>query len=152
VIIGVISDTHGLLRPEARQMLKDCELILHAGDVGAPEVLDELRAIAPLHVVRGNVDYGGWADALPLTKEVEIMGRRFYLLHNIEYMDIDPAEAGIDVVIHGHTHRHDNEYRNGVLYFNPASAGPRRNSWPISMGRILLQDDGISAEHIRLVP
>ena len=152
MIIGVISDTHGLVRPEAYQVLRGCELILHAGDVGAPEVLDELQAIAPLHVVRGNVDYGAWTDSLPLTKVVEIRGRRFYLLHNIDHLDIDPAAESIDAVIYGHTHLQDNERRGGVLYFNPASAGPRRNFRPISMGRILLQDDGMQAEHIQLLP
>lgn len=151
MIIGVISDTHGFLRPEAFQVLQGCELILHAGDVGAPEVLDELRAIAPLHVVRGNVDYGVWADALPLSKNIEIKGLRFHILHDVDQLGVDPVAEGIDAVIYGHTHLQESSERDGVLYFNPASAGPRRHSLPISMGRIQIQDGQIQAEHIQLL-
>mgnify|MGYP000212036224 CR=1 FL=1 len=98
-VIGVISDTHGLLRPEAKLALQGCDAILHAGDIGSPDVLNELHEIAPLHVVRGNVDCGVWADALPMTLEVEIKGLRFYLLHNINHLDIDPVAEGFDAVI-----------------------------------------------------
>lgn len=152
ISIGVISDTHGLVRPEMRQLLHDCDLILHAGDVGAPDVLEELQAIAPLHVVRGNVDSGAWADALPMTLEMEIKGLRFYLLHNINHLDIDPVAEGFDAVIFGHTHLQHDEERDAVLYFNPASAGPRRHRLPISMGRITVEGGRLHREFIQLVP
>lgn len=152
VTVGVISDTHGLVRPELRQSLQSCDLILHAGDVGSPDVLDELQAIAPLHVVRGNVDHGVWADALPMTLEVEIKGLRFYLLHNINHLDCDPVAEGFQAVIFGHTHLQYDEEKDGVLYFNPASAGPRRHTLPISMGRISLVEGRLQREFISLLP
>ena len=150
-IIGVISDTHGLLRPEAKQALQGCNAILHAGDIGTTEVLDELRAIAPLYVVRGNVDCAAWAMAYPETEAVEIGGKYFYIIHNIDKLDIDPAEAGFDAVIFGHSHRQHDETTNGVLYFNPASAGPARFSLPVSLGRFCIEDGAISTEFVNLM-
>ena len=146
--IGVISDTHSLMRPQALEALRGSDLILHAGDVGDPAVLEPLRELAPLHVVRGNIDFQPWADVLTETDFIEVGGRFIYLLHNINHLDIDPQAAEIDVVVFGHSHRPCNELRDGVLYFNPASAGPRRFNLPIAVGRICVDDNGISAEHI----
>jgi putative phosphoesterase len=152
VTIGVISDTHGLVRPEMRQELQGCDLILHAGDVGTPDVLDELHSVAPLHVVCGNVDHGVWADVLPMTLKVEIKGLRFYLLHNINHLDIDPVAEGFHAVVFGHTHLQHDEEKDGVLYFNPASAGPRRHTLPVSMGRITIEGTKLHREFIQLAP
>jgi uncharacterized protein len=126
ILVGVISDTHGLLRPEAVDALRGVELILHAGDVGKPEVLDELRRLAPTFVVRGNVDHGDWASQLPVSKIVEVGGRSFYMLHDIGELDLDPPTAGFAAVIFGHSHQPLIETRDGVLFLNPGSAGPRR--------------------------
>ncbi len=150
-VIGVISDTHGVLRPEAQQVLTECDAILHAGDIGSQDVVDELRAIAPLHIVRGNVDTSAWAAAYPATEAVKIADKYFYILHNIRELDIDPADGGFDAVVFGHSHRQHCEYKDDVLYFNPASAGPRRFSLPISMGKIVIEDGEISTEFIELV-
>lgn len=152
VIIGVISDTHGLVRPEMTRELRDCDLILHAGDVGRPDVMDKLRGLAPLHVVRGNVDYGDWAERLPMSLTLEIRGQRFYLLHNLNHLDIDPLAEGYVAVIFGHTHLQHNEVKDGVLYFNPASIGPRRFDLPVSMGRIVVSNGGLQAEFIEFAP
>ncbi len=150
--IGVISDTHSLLRPEAHEALQGCDAILHAGDIGSQDVVDELRAIAPLHIVRGNIDTSPWAKEYPETEAVKIADKYFYILHNINHLDIDPADAEFDAVIFGHSHRQHNEVKDGVLYFNPASAGPRRFSLPISLGKIYLEEDGtLSTEFIELV-
>jgi uncharacterized protein len=121
--IGVISDTHGLLRPQAVAALQGSALIIHAGDVGDPNILDELRKIAPVVAVRGNVDHGAWAVRLPQSEMVEHDGVRLYVLHILEDLDLDPATAGFHAVITGHTHRPKMETRDGVLYFNPGSAG-----------------------------
>ena len=134
--LGVIGDTHGLLRPWALEQLAGCELILHAGDVGGVEVLDGLRDIAPVIAVRGNTDRGPWASALPVVEAVEIGGLWFYLIHDLNELDIDPAAAGFQVVIHGHSHCPASTRRKGVLYFNPGSAGPRRFKLPIALGVI----------------
>ena len=134
--IGVISDTHGLMRPEALAALAGCELIVHGGDVGGREVLAALAKIAPVRAVRGNNDTGAWARALPATERIEVAGRVLYVIHDVKELDVDPAAAGIDVVIAGHSHRPRNETVDGVLFFNPGSAGPRRFSLPITVGRI----------------
>lgn len=131
--IGVISDTHGLLRPEALDALGGVDCILHAGDIGKPEVIERLEAVAPVIAIRGNVDTGAWAESFPETREVEIAGRRIYLLHNLKELAFDPAEAGIDVVIAGHSHKPLIETRGGVVYLNPGSAGPRRFSLPVAL-------------------
>lgn len=150
-VVGVISDTHGLLRPEAKAALQGCDAILHAGDIGCLDVLEELKEIAPLHVVRGNVDGLAWAMEYPITEGVNIAGKFFYILHNIRELDIDPVEAGFDAVIFGHSHRQHDEVKEGVLYFNPASAGPRRFSLPISLGKIYIDEQGLTTEFISLV-
>lgn len=132
--IGVISDTHGLLRPQALAALDGCALILHAGDIGDPQILEALRRLAPLHAVRGNNDHGHWAEALPLALTVEHAGLCIHLLHNVRELALDPLAAGIDVVVYGHSHKPCCEHHGGVLWFNPGSAGPRRFSLPIACG------------------
>jgi putative phosphoesterase len=134
--IGVISDTHGLLRPEAVDALRGSDLILHGGDVGKPEVLESLSAIASVVAVRGNNDAGPWADALPQSEVVEVGSVALYLLHDIAELDVDPAAAGIAAVISGHSHRPSAEVREGVLFLNPGSAGPRRFTLPVSLARL----------------
>jgi len=131
--VGVISDTHGLIRPEALRLLSGCDLIVHAGDIGKPEVLEALRAVAPVTAVRGNNDKGEWADNLPETEVVELPGLFLYVLHDLHELDIDPAAAGFQVVISGHSHRPGISGRDGVTYLNPGSAGPRRFKLPISL-------------------
>ena len=126
MLLGVISDTHGLLRPEALQALREVKLIIHAGDVGAPEILVQLKKIAPVFAVRGNVDTQPWAEELPLTSVVETSGFHFYVLHNLRELDLKPRDAGFDAVISGHTHQAAQHYDGDVLYLNPGSAGPRR--------------------------
>lgn len=132
--IGVISDTHGLLRPEALTSLKGVDHILHAGDVGDPGILDSLRKLAPVAAIRGNIDISGACAQLPETELVELGGVHIYLLHNLAALDLDPTAAGISVVISGHTHKPKIERRKDVLYFNPGSAGPRRFSLPVTLG------------------
>src|SRR5262245_24750745 len=124
--VGVISDTHGLVREQAAEALRGCDLIIHAGDVGDANVLEVLRAIAPVVAVRGNNDKGAWAEALPTTEVVEVGDLYIYVLHELSELDLDPKGAGFAVVISGHSHRPSGERRNGVLYLNPGSAGPRR--------------------------
>ncbi len=136
ILVGVISDTHGLLRLEAVDALRGVELILHAGDVGKPEVVDELRRLAPIFVVRGNVDHGDWASQLPVSEIVEVAGRSFYMLHDIGELDLDPPTAGFAAVIFGHSHQPLIETRDGVLFLNPGSAGPRRFKLPVSIARV----------------
>jgi putative phosphoesterase len=134
--IGLISDTHGLLRPEAVRALEGCELIIHAGDVGKPEILDQLQAVAPVVAVRGNIDKGEWASRLPLTAVVETVSPRLYVIHDVFELDLDPAAAGFAIVVSGHSHRASREQRSGVLYLNPGSAGPRRFRLPIALARL----------------
>ena len=135
-MVGLISDTHGLLRERAVAALAGCELIVHAGDVGRPEVLEGLRAIAPLVAVRGNVDAGAWAAGLPETAEAEVAGARIYVLHDLLGLALDPAVRGFQVVVSGHSHKPAESRRDGVLYVNPGSAGPRRFKLPISVARM----------------
>jgi putative phosphoesterase len=135
-IIGVISDTHGLLRPEAVATLRGAHLILHAGDVGKPEILDGLRALAPVIAVRGNIDRGRLAENLPDTQVVKFAGLYLYLLHDRTKLGLDPAAAGFSAVVFGHSHIPEQEMRKGVLYFNPGSAGPKRFALPISVGQL----------------
>lgn len=132
--IGVISDTHGLLRAEAIQALRGVEHILHAGDVGKLEIIEKLRDIAPVTAIRGNVDVGGECSGLPDTEAVELGGKLFYLVHSIHDLDIKPEAAQVDCVVSGHTHQAAVEWRGNVLYLNPGSAGPRRSKLPISVG------------------
>lgn len=148
--LGVISDTHGLLRPEAARALRGCERIVHAGDVGRPEVLAALAAIAPTVAVRGNVDRGEWAERLPQTEVVEFEGVQLYVLHDLEQLDLDPAAASFRVVISGHSHRPCIEQRNGVTYLNPGAAGPRRFRLPVTVARLRVDDARVSAEILEL--
>jgi putative phosphoesterase len=149
-VVGVISDTHGLLRPEAVAALHASDLIIHAGDVGDPTILERLRAIAPTRVVRGNVDTSAWADALPRTEVVEVGGRQIYVLHNLAELNLNPKAAGFAAVISGHTHRPHAEIRDDVLYLNPGSAGPRRFTLPIAVARLEVAGSRISHEIIEL--
>jgi uncharacterized protein len=148
--IGVISDTHGLLRPQAVEALRGSSLIIHAGDVGVAEILDELRNIAPVFAVRGNVDRGAWASALPESEIVEVETGLVYVLHDIATLGLDPPTAGFRAVIYGHSHQPKSETREGVLYFNPGSAGPRRFSLPVTVGRLTLSGNALQAEIIEL--
>ena len=148
--IGVISDTHGLMRPQALAALAGCDPIIHAGDVGRPEVLDALRAIAPVYAVRGNVDVGAWARQLPETALVEVEGWRLYVLHDRASLAVDPGVAGLRAVIAGHSHRPLIEMRDGVLHFNPGSAGPPRFRLPITVGILALADDVLDAEIVTI--
>ncbi len=150
IIVGVISDTHGLLRPEAVAALRGSDLIIHAGDVGKPEVIDQLRAIAPTFVVRGNIDKGIWAAGLPLTERVEVGGLRFFVLHEISQLDLDPAAAGFAAVVFGHSHLPSIETRQGVLFLNPGSAGPRRFKLPVTVARISVTGQQMHPEILRL--
>jgi putative phosphoesterase len=148
--IGVISDTHGLLRDEAIESLQGSELILHAGDVGDPRILDRLRVIAPTIAVRGNVDSGAWARSLPLTEVVEAGSLHLYMLHEVSRLDLDPKAAGFAAVIYGHTHRPAADDRDGVLYLNPGSAGPRRFSLPITVARLKVDGARLTQEIVEL--
>lgn len=149
-MIGVISDTHGLLRPEALDALQGSQLILHAGDIGPSEILETLRDIAPLHVVRGNCDHGPWARALPETEVVTVGGRDIYMIHDIGELDLSPAAAGLVAVIYGHSHQPKVEEQDGVLYLNPGSAGPKRFSLPVSVAHLHLGTGRVTAEIIEL--
>lgn len=135
-MVGLISDTHGLLRDEAVDALEGCELIIHAGDVGGSAILDALREVAPVVVARGNIDSGAWGKTLPSTAVAEIDGKMIYVLHNIRELDLDPALAGFHVVVSGHSHKPARLEKAGVLYVNPGSAGPRRFNLPISVARL----------------
>ena len=150
IIVGVISDTHGLLRPEATEALKGSDLIVHAGDVGGAQILEQLRAIAPTFAVRGNVDTGEWAKALPMTDVVEVGQLQLYVLHDVAALDRDPSAAGFAAVIYGHSHRPDAEIRHGVLFLNPGSAGPRRFTLPIAVAKLRVVGDRLSHEMIEL--
>lgn len=151
MVVGVISDTHGLVRPEALRALRGSDRIVHAGDIGGPEVLAALRGIAPVTAVRGNNDREPWADRLPETRVVRVEGARLFLLHDLHALDVDPAAAGFEVVIAGHSHQPRMERRDGVLYFNPGSAGPRRFRLPLSVGRLLIRDGRVRARIVPLV-
>jgi uncharacterized protein len=144
--IGVISDTHGLLRPEAVEALRGSERIIHAGDVGDPEIVTQLSRIAPVTAVRGNIDKGAWARKLAETAVVEFEGVTIFVLHNIEELDLKPEAAGFAAVIYGHSHVPKQEMRNGVLYFNPGSAGPKRFKLPVTVGRLSVQQGVVLAE------
>ncbi len=149
-VIGVISDTHGLLRPEALDALAGVELIIHAGDIGSPDILPALAAIAPVHAVRGNVDTQPWAEAIPETTVIEVQGRLLYVLHDVKQLDLKPSAAGFSAVICGHSHVPARSTRDDVLYFNPGSAGPRRFRLPVSLGRLWVGTDGIRQKLITL--
>lgn len=152
VQIGVISDTHGLLRPEAKEALRGSDLILHAGDVCGFEVVEELRKVAPVTAVRGNNDHDPWGSRLPETVTVEIGGVRIHMLHDLHQLAIDPLAEGVKVVIVGHSHQPMRELRQGVLHFNPGSAGPRRFRLPISVGRLVVRAGRVRSRVVVLAP
>ncbi len=149
-VIGIISDTHGLLRPEALNALRGSDHIIHAGDVGDPAILHRLREIAPVMVVRGNIDRGAWAEELPHTAVLELGSVSIYVLHNIDQLDLKPSAAGFAAVVYGHSHVPRQETKNGVLYFNPGSAGPKRFRLPISVGKLIVEDGRVKAELVNL--
>ncbi|MBZ5629690.1 MAG: metallophosphatase family protein [Acidobacteriia bacterium] len=145
-VVGVISDTHGLLRSQAVKALRGSQLILHAGDIGPGDILRQLARIAPVRAVRGNVDKGEWAQALPLTDVIELGGLHIYALHNLKALDLSPRAAGFAAVISGHSHQPGQVVRNGVLYFNPGSAGPKRFRLPVSVGKLFISAGRIRGE------
>jgi len=149
-VIGVISDTHGLLRPEAIKALWGVDLILHAGDVGTAEVLSRLKATAPLIAVRGNNDKGPWAAKLPCFKVKKVGDVKLYLIHDVKELNLNPAEGGLRVVISGHSHKPSVEERDGILYLNPGSAGPRRFRLPVSLARLTVDGKTVKAELVKL--
>jgi putative phosphoesterase len=151
IIVGLISDTHGLLRPEALDLLRGSDFIVHAGDIGDPEVVAELARLAPVAAVRGNIDRATWAQSIPETVVLEVGGTALlYVLHNIEDLDLDPAAAGFHAVVSGHSHKPGIRWKDGVLYVNPGSAGPRRFSLPISVGRLLVDIGKVSVDLIEI--
>jgi uncharacterized protein len=149
--IGIISDTHGLLRREAERALQGVDLIVHAGDVGDPEILTRLKRIAPVFAVRGNVDTLPWAQILPMTTVVEANGASLYVLHNLRELDLRPDGGNFDFVISGHTHQPEQAEKNGVLYINPGSAGPRRFNLPVTLALLDLAKRPWSAHFVKLV-
>jgi putative phosphoesterase len=149
-VLGIISDTHGLVRPEAVKALEGAEMIIHAGDIGTPETLDALHAIAPVIAVRGNNDTGDWAQALSETEVVEVEGVALYVLHDVNALDLDPVAAGFHAVISGHSHRPAMAKRQGVLFLNPGSAGPRRFKLPVSVARLIIRMGIIDAQLVEL--
>ncbi|HEY3620008.1 MAG TPA: metallophosphoesterase family protein [Candidatus Sulfotelmatobacter sp.] len=150
ILIGVISDTHGLLRQEALAALQGSQHIIHAGDVGAAGILENLATVAPVSAIRGNVDKDVWARRLPQTEVVELGGISIFVLHDLAKLDLKPEAARFRVVISGHSHIPKQEMRNGVLYFNPGSAGPRRFKLPVTVGRLTVGGRDIRAEIIRI--
>jgi len=146
--VGLISDTHGLLRPEAIAALQGSQLIVHAGDVGNPEILETLRKIAPVVAVRGNVDKGEWAQKLPLTAVAEAGAVMIYVLHDVNALDLNPQAAGFHVVVSGHSHKPGKMEREGILYINPGSAGPRRFQLPVTVARL---DLGVTPYRVEFV-
>jgi putative phosphoesterase len=150
VLVGIISDTHGLVRPEAVRALKGSELLIHAGDIGNPQMIEQLHEIAPTFVVRGNNDRGAWAADLPVTQVVEVGELLFYVLHEISQLDVDPAVAGFAAVVSGHSHQPSIQFRDGVLYLNPGSAGPRRFSLPVAVARVHVSGRQMRPEIVEL--
>lgn len=150
-MIGLISDTHGLLRQEALAALNGSDLIIHAGDIGAPNIIEQLRAVAAVVAVRGNIDTGPWASKLPVTATVEARSARIYILHDIHQLDLDPAAAGFNIVVSGHSHKPSRIDRSGVMYINPGSAGPRRFQLPVTLARLNLAQSPWSVDFIHLL-
>lgn len=148
--VGLISDTHGLLRPEAKAFLEGCDHIIHGGDIGNPDILEQLAALAPLTVVRGNNDHGDWAEDLAETQRVQVGKVVIYVIHDIAQLDIDPRGAGVHVVVSGHSHKPAVIEREGVLYVNPGSAGPRRFKLPIAAAELTIAGSAVSANIVRL--
>jgi len=151
-VVGVISDTHGLLRPEALAALRGSDHIVHAGDIGDESILRSLGAIAAVTVVRGNTDYDAWARRIPPTAVLDVGGVSIYVVHDIARLDIDPPAAGVDVVVFGHSHRPGIEHRDRVMYLNPGSAGPRRFDLPVTIARLTITDGAAKAEIVEILP
>ena len=152
MLIGILSDTHGLLRPEALSALAQADHILHAGDVGDPAILETLRTLAPLTAIRGNIDLHGPCASLPATEALELDGRLFYLVHSLQDLDLDPVTAQISVVVSGHSHKASSESRNGVLLLNPGSAGPRRFRLPVTLALLRTEPGVLRPEIVDLLP
>lgn len=150
--IGVVSDTHGLVRPELIAAFEGCDLILHAGDVGAASVLEALRVAAPVVAVRGNIDMGDWAASLPATATVEVAGVAIRIVHDQASFAVEPSPAAVSLVVYGHSHRAVEERRGDVLFLNPGSAGPRRFSLPVTAARVEIADRSLSVEILDLEP
>jgi uncharacterized protein len=149
-VIGLISDTHGLIRPQALEALQGVDLIVHAGDIGKPEVISALKVVAPVVAIKGNNDTGIWAKPLPETKSVKAGGTLLFIIHNVKELDCDPAARGYQVVVSGHSHKPSVSTRSGVLYLNPGSAGPRRFTLPVAVGKLFIQNKQVNAEIIEL--
>ncbi len=149
--LGIISDTHGLLRPEALTSLAGVDRILHAGDIGDPHILDALARIAPVTAIRGNIDTRGTCAQLPATEYVSVAGRNLYMVHDVHALDLDPAAAGIVAVISGHSHKPGVSWKQGILYFNPGSAGPVRFSLPVSLGLLEVTEQTIEPSLVTLL-
>jgi putative phosphoesterase len=149
-IIGLISDTHGLLRPEALEVLQGADMIIHAGDIGPGDIVQRLSTIAPTEAIKGNIDKPEWAANYPDTRSLEVAGRRIYVLHDIKELDFEPTEREIDVVVAGHSHKPAVREEGGVLYVNPGSAGPRRFKLPVCVGRLLLRKGRVEANIVEL--
>jgi hypothetical protein len=149
-VIGLISDTHGLLRPEAVSVLAGVDLIIHSGDIGKPMVLAELKKIAPVAAIKGNIDNGDWARRLPNYRRVKVGQHRLYVIHNVRELDFDPAGKSLRVVVSGHSHKPLITQTNGVLFVNPGSAGPRRFKLPVAIGKIYIDGSNVRAEIIEL--
>ena len=152
IVVGIIADTHGLLRPEALAELSGSDLIVHAGDIGTAGLIEELGRIAPTFAVRGNVDTGPWAAGLPTTAVVAVGAHKFYLLHDVAELDLDPAAAGFAAVIYGHSHQPAVETRDDVLFLNPGSAGPRRFSLPVTLARVRVTNGELHPDIVILEP
>ena len=150
MLVGVISDTHGLLRPEAIEALRGAEHIIHAGDIGAAEIIPALEQIAPVTAIRGNIDREPWSKKFPETQVVELSGAHIYVIHDVNALDLNPRAAGFAAVISGHSHQPKQEMKDGVLYFNPGSAGPRRFRLPVTIGRLETGNGNISGTIIDL--
>ena len=152
MLLGILSDTHGLVRPEVLPALRGCDHILHAGDVGDPAILDALRTVAPVTAIRGNIDTHGDCALLPETEAIELAGRLFYLVHSIHDLDVNPQAAGIACVISGHSHKPAIETRHGVLYLNPGSCGPRRFKLPVTIALVQTTEKLLTAQIVDLTP
>ena len=151
MLVGVISDTHGLLRPEAIAALRGSLHIIHAGDIGAPEIIPALEEIAPVSAIRGNVDREPWAKKFPETDVVELAGVHIYVIHDLKALDLNPRAAGFTAVISGHSHQPRQEIKDGVLYFNPGSAGPRRFRLPVTVGSLDIVEGKVTGRIIELL-
>ena len=149
--IGLISDTHGLLRPEAVEFLRGCDFIIHGGDIGNAAILEELAALAPVTAVRGNNDRGSWADSLGESAQLQVGEIRVHVIHDLARLDIDPQAAGVSVVVAGHSHLPSVKERGGVFYVNPGSAGPRRFRLPIAVGELRVDGGQVTARTVELV-